>query len=60
MVMWRVWLIFDPRRMLVAIGIFAFFMVMLNHFIVLSSPRYADFLFQEPAAAPATGTTATP
>jgi hypothetical protein len=46
--------------MLVAIGIFAFFMVMLNHFIVLSSPRYADFLFQEPAAAPATGTTATP
>jgi light-harvesting complex 1 alpha chain len=42
--MWKVWLLFDPRRALIAVGMFAFTMVMLMHFIVLSSPRYGDFL----------------
>jgi light-harvesting complex 1 alpha chain len=42
--MWKVWLLFDPRRALIGILAFCFSMVMLMHFIVLSSPRYADFL----------------
>ncbi|PPD44771.1 MAG: light-harvesting protein [Methylocystis sp.] len=46
--MWRIWLIFDPRRSLVAILSFAFIMVMLNHFIQLSTPRYGSWLNSEP------------
>ena len=43
--MWKIWLLFDPRRALVATAIFAFAMVMLLHFIVLSSsPYYGGFL----------------
>lgn len=38
--MWRVWLLFDPRRAL--IGLFAFLMVLalLIHFILLSTDRF--------------------
>ena len=42
--MWKIWLLFDPRRALIGVLAFCFGMVMLMHFIVLSSPRYADFL----------------
>lgn len=43
--MWKIWLIFDPRRALIALFIFVFGMVMLLHFIVLSSsPYYGGFL----------------
>ncbi len=42
--MWKIWLLFDPRRALIGILAFCFAMVMLIHFIVLSSPRYADHL----------------
>jgi light-harvesting complex 1 alpha chain len=54
--MWKVWLIFDPRRGLIAILTFAFFMVMVNHFVQLSTPRYGSWLNQPAAnaAAPAT------
>ncbi len=38
--MWRVWLIFDPRRALVALFIFLFVLALLIHFILLSTPRY--------------------
>lgn len=50
--MWRVWMIFDPRRSLVAVLVFCFAMVLLNHFIQLSTPRYGSWLTQpRPAAA---------
>lgn len=38
--MWRVWLLFDPRRVLVALFVFLFTLALLIHFILLSSPRY--------------------
>ena len=42
--MWRLWLLFDPRRTLVVMAIFVFAMVMLLHFIVLSNPYWGGFL----------------
>jgi len=48
--MWRVWLLFDPRRALIGILGFAFFMVMVNHFVQLSTPRYGSWLNQPYAA----------
>jgi light-harvesting complex 1 alpha chain len=42
--MWRIWLIFDPRRALIAVLTFCFAMVMLNHLIQLSTPRYGSWL----------------
>ncbi|MEO1015574.1 MAG: light-harvesting antenna LH1, alpha subunit [Pseudomonadota bacterium] len=47
--MWRLWLLFDPRRILVALGIFLFTLAILIHFILLSSPRY-NWLDTAPAA----------
>ncbi|MGA1342910.1 MAG: light-harvesting antenna LH1, alpha subunit [Hyphomonas sp.] len=38
--MWRIWLLFDPRRILVALAAFLFVLAILIHFILLSSPRY--------------------
>jgi light-harvesting complex 1 alpha chain len=38
--MWRVWLIFDPRRTLVALFVFLFVLALLIHFILLSTDRY--------------------
>ncbi|MGL6044025.1 MAG: light-harvesting antenna LH1, alpha subunit [Sandaracinobacteroides sp.] len=38
--MWRVWLIFDPRRALVALTVFLFVLAVLIHFILLSTNRY--------------------
>ena len=38
--MWRVWLLFDPRRMLVALGVFLFVLAILIHFILLSTSRF--------------------
>ncbi len=38
--MWRVWLLFDPRRVLVALGIFLFVLALLIHFILLSTERF--------------------
>ena len=59
--MWRVWMIFDPRRTLVALFIFLFVLALLIHFILLSTdkfnwldgPRHAAV---STAAAPATTT----
>ena len=47
--MWRIWLMFDPRQGLVAVLAFAFIMVMTNHFVQLSSPRYGSWLYGEDA-----------
>ncbi|WP_199555943.1 light-harvesting antenna LH1, alpha subunit [Sandaracinobacteroides hominis] len=38
--MWRLWLIFDPRRTLVALFIFLFVLALLIHFILLSTNRF--------------------
>jgi light-harvesting complex 1 alpha chain len=38
--MWRVWLIFDPRRTLVALFTFLFVLALLIHFILLSTDRF--------------------
>jgi light-harvesting complex 1 alpha chain len=38
--MWRVWLLFDPRRALVALFVFLFVLALLIHFILLSTDRF--------------------
>jgi light-harvesting complex 1 alpha chain len=38
--MWRLWLIFDPRRTLVALAMFLFVLALLIHFILLSTDRF--------------------
>ena len=38
--MWRIWLLFDPRRTLVALAIFLFSLAVLIHFILLSTDRF--------------------
>lgn len=58
--MWRVWLIFDPRRTLVALFGFLFVLALLIHFILLSTdkfnwldgPRTAQTAVTAPATTP--------
>lgn len=38
--MWKVWLLFDPRRSLVALFTFLFVLALLIHFILLSTDRF--------------------
>jgi len=38
--MWRVWLLFDPRRTLVALFTFLFGLALVIHFILLSTDRF--------------------
>lgn len=38
--MWRLWLIFDPRRTLVALFVFLFVLALLIHFILLSTDKF--------------------
>ena len=38
--MWRIWLLFDPRRALVAVFTFLFVLALLIHFILLSTNRF--------------------
>jgi len=38
--MWRLWMIFDPRRTLVALAVFLFVLALLIHFILLSTSRF--------------------
>jgi light-harvesting complex 1 alpha chain len=38
--MYKIWMIFDPRRMLVALFSFLFVLALLIHFILLSTDRY--------------------
>jgi light-harvesting complex 1 alpha chain len=48
--MWRLWLIFDPRRTLVALAAFLFVLALLIHFILLSTDRFN--WIEGPAVAP--------
>lgn len=38
--MWRIWLMFDPRKALVALSAFLFTLAILIHFILLSTDRF--------------------
>jgi len=38
--MWRVWLLFDPRRTLIALFTFLFALAVVIHFILLSTERF--------------------
>lgn len=38
--MWRIWLLFDPRRTLVALFTFLFVLAIVIHFILLSTDRF--------------------
>ncbi len=38
--MYKIWLLFDPRRVLVALGVFLFSLAVLIHFILLSTDRF--------------------
>jgi light-harvesting complex 1 alpha chain len=38
--MYKIWMIFDPRRMLVALFAFLFVLALLIHFILLSTERF--------------------
>lgn len=41
--MYKIWLIFDPRRILAALAVFLFTLAILIHFILLSTDRYNWF-----------------
>ena len=38
--MWRIWLLFDPRRTLIALSVFLMVLALLIHFILLSTDRF--------------------
>ena len=38
--MWRIWMLFDPRRTLVALFTFLFVLALVIHFILLSTDRF--------------------
>ena len=38
--MWRIWMLFDPRRTLVGLFVFLFVLAILIHFILLSTDRF--------------------
>ncbi|CAN5845643.1 hypothetical protein BH11PSE3_BH11PSE3_11620 [soil metagenome] len=38
--MWRLWLLFDPRRVLIALFTFLFALALIIHFILLSTARF--------------------
>ena len=38
--MWRLWLLFDPRRTLIALFTFLFALALIIHFILLSTDRF--------------------
>ncbi|MEM0905967.1 MAG: light-harvesting antenna LH1, alpha subunit [Pseudomonadota bacterium] len=38
--MWRLWLLFDPRRLLIGLASFLFILAIVIHFILLSTARY--------------------
>lgn len=38
--MWRIWLMFDPARIMVATAVFLFSLAIVIHFILLSTDRF--------------------
>lgn len=54
--MWRMWLLFDPRRTLIALFTFLFALALVIHFILLSTDRF-NWLEGPRAKAPMAGAT---
>ena len=54
--MWRIWLLFDPRRTLIALFLFLFVLALVIHFILLSTNRF-NWLEGPTPAAPAASLT---
>jgi light-harvesting complex 1 alpha chain len=57
MTMWRLWLLFDPRRALIGLFTFLFVLALVIHFILLSTNRF-NWLEGPHAAAPTASTAA--
>lgn len=38
--MWKIWLLFDPRRALVALFVFLFVLALVIHFVLLSTNKF--------------------
>ena len=38
--MWKIWLLFDPRRALVALAAFLFVLAIVIHFVLLSTNKF--------------------
>jgi light-harvesting complex 1 alpha chain len=38
--MWRIWLLFDPRRAMIGLAVFLLALALLIHFILLSTDRF--------------------
>jgi light-harvesting complex 1 alpha chain len=51
--MWRMWLLFDPRRTLIALFLFLFILALVIHFILLSTNRFNWLEGPNPPATPA-------
>ena len=49
--MWRMWLLFAPRRTLIALFTFLFVLALVIHFILLSTDRFNWLEGAKPAAA---------
>jgi light-harvesting complex 1 alpha chain len=58
--MWRMWLLFDPRRTLVALFAFLFGLALVIHFILLSTNRFNWLEGPRPVKAASISDTATP
>ncbi len=57
---YKIWLVFDPRRVFVAQGVFLFLLAAMIHLVLLSNPSYnwfdiatAKYSYAPAAAAPA-------
>ncbi len=49
--MWRLWMIFDPRRALIGLFTFLFTLAIVIHFILLSTDRFNWLEGPSPAGA---------
>jgi len=58
--MWRLWLLFDPRRTLVALFTFLFGLALVIHFILLSTDRFNWLEGPRPARAASSDMTPIP
>lgn len=50
---YKIWLVFDPRRVFVAQGVFLFLLAVLIHLVLLSNPttNWFNLAFNQEAAA---------
>ena len=51
--MWRIWMVFDPRKVLVVQGVFLFGLAVMIHFVLLSTERFNWFEGAPVAGVPA-------